>query len=135
MRLLDKGIVVDLGDEVEGFVPVSQLGLEEEIADPAGLFVEGDALELKVLESDPINRRIVLVVTAAPATEQRIASGQLESTGSAEASAEAAAETADMSVEEAAVAGAPMDAEEKNAADESAPDDAEAGDGAEVDKP
>jgi small subunit ribosomal protein S1 len=63
VRLLDKGVVVDLGDDVEGFVPISQLGVEEELEDPAMKFVEGDELDLKVLESDPINRRIVLSVT------------------------------------------------------------------------
>ena len=63
VRLLDKGVVVDLGDDVEGFVPISQLGVEEELDDPSMKFVEGDELNLKVLESDPINRRIVLSVT------------------------------------------------------------------------
>jgi small subunit ribosomal protein S1 len=71
VRLLDKGLVVDLGDDVEGFVPISQLGVEEEIGEPADRFVEGDRLELKVLESDPINRRIVLSVTGAPGVEER----------------------------------------------------------------
>ena len=37
------------------------------------MFMEGDRLELKVLESDPINRRIVLSVTAAPGIEERAA--------------------------------------------------------------
>jgi len=73
VRLLDKGLVVDLGDDVEGFVPISQLGIDEELGDPADLFVEGDRLELKVLESDPINRRIVLSVTDAPGVEERAA--------------------------------------------------------------
>jgi len=63
VRMLDKGVVVDLGQEVEGFVPISHLGVEEELEDPAAKFVEGDHLELKVIESDPINRRIVLSVT------------------------------------------------------------------------
>jgi len=73
VRLLDKGVVVDLGDDVEGFVPISQLGAGEELDDPAKRFLEGDRLELKVLESDPINRRIVLSVTAAPGVEERAA--------------------------------------------------------------
>ena len=73
VRLLDKGLVVDLGDDVEGFVPISQLGVDEELGDPSDLFVEGDRLELKVLESDPINRRIVLSVTDAPGVEERAA--------------------------------------------------------------
>jgi small subunit ribosomal protein S1 len=63
VRLLDKGVVVDLGQDVEGFVPISHLGVEEELEDPAAKFVEGDQLDLKVIESDPINRRIVLSVT------------------------------------------------------------------------
>jgi small subunit ribosomal protein S1 len=78
VRLLDKGLVVDLGDDIEGFVPVSQLGSDEEVGDPAEKFVEGDRLELKVLESDPINRRIVLSVTAAPGVEERAAARAAE---------------------------------------------------------
>jgi small subunit ribosomal protein S1 len=65
-RFVDKGIVVDLGGDVEGFVPASQLGVEEPLEDPSEYFVEGQDLELKVLESDPVNRRIVLAVTVVP---------------------------------------------------------------------
>jgi small subunit ribosomal protein S1 len=100
VRLLDKGIVVDLGDDVEGFVPVSQLGIEEEVADPAECFVEGDRLELKVLESDPINRRIVLLVTAAPGVEDRIAAEAAAAEAAPEADAEGAAPE-ELAVEEA----------------------------------
>jgi small subunit ribosomal protein S1 len=88
VRLLDKGLVVDLGDDVEGFVPISQLGTDEELADPAERFVEGDRLELKVLESDPINRRIVLSVTAAPGVEERAAARAAEPAPEPEAEAE-----------------------------------------------
>ena len=65
-RLLEKGVVVDLGDDLEGFVPISQLGVEEHLDEPADRFSEGDPLELRVLETDPINRRIVLAVVGAP---------------------------------------------------------------------
>jgi small subunit ribosomal protein S1 len=78
VRLLDKGLVVDLGDDVEGFVPISQLGVDEELGEPADLFGEGDRLELKVLESDPINRRIVLSVTHAPDVAERAAAKAAE---------------------------------------------------------
>ena len=27
LRLMDKGVVVDVGNDIEGFVPMSQLGL------------------------------------------------------------------------------------------------------------
>ncbi len=70
-RFVDKGIVVDLGGDVEGFVPASQLGVEE-IADPSEFFDEGEDLELKVLESDPVNRRIVLAVTVVPERKARV---------------------------------------------------------------
>jgi small subunit ribosomal protein S1 len=63
VRLLDKGVVVDLGEDVEGFVPVSQIIEGQEIQSPNDVLVEGHKLKLKVMESDPINRRIVLQVT------------------------------------------------------------------------
>ncbi len=66
VRLLDKGVVVDLGEDVEGFVPVSQIVEDREIGNPSEVLREGDELELKVMESDPINRRIVLQVMALP---------------------------------------------------------------------
>lgn len=65
-RLLEKGVVVDLGSELEGFVPISQLGVEAAVTEPADHFDEGHQLELRVLETDPINRRIVLAVVDAP---------------------------------------------------------------------
>ena len=65
-RLLEKGVVVDLGSDLEGFVPVSQLGMGAPAAEPADHFDEGQQLELRVLETDPINRRIVLAVVDAP---------------------------------------------------------------------
>ncbi len=58
-RILDKGLVVDLGNDVEGFIPISQVTrktsqpLEQE-------FNVGDLLELRVIECDQENRRIVL---------------------------------------------------------------------------
>ncbi len=65
-RLLEKGVVVDLGSDLEGFVPISQLGVESPASEPADHFDEGHQLELRVLETDPINRRIVLAVVDAP---------------------------------------------------------------------
>jgi len=65
-RLLEKGVVVDLGSDLEGFVPISQLGVDAPITEPADQFDEGHQLELRVLETDPINRRIVLAVVDAP---------------------------------------------------------------------
>jgi len=67
-RLQDKGVAVDLGDDVEGFVPVSQLGVTG-LQNPADVFGEGDELEMRVTEVDAGNRRIVLEVTRVPKFE------------------------------------------------------------------
>lgn len=67
-RLQDKGVAVDLGDDLEGFVPLSQIGVTG-LQNPADLFAEGDALEMEVSEVDPDNRRIVLNVTRVPKLE------------------------------------------------------------------
>jgi len=63
LRLLDRGVIVDLGDEVEGFVPTNQLG-KPEITRPIDAFNEGDEIPLKVIEFDRSGKRIVLSVDA-----------------------------------------------------------------------
>src|SRR5438034_1350990 len=68
LRLMDKGVVVDLGHDIEGFVPMSQLGIPD-IQNPADAVKEGQAVELKVLEVDPIHHRIVLAATGWPKDE------------------------------------------------------------------
>jgi small subunit ribosomal protein S1 len=65
VRLMDKGVVVDLGNDIEGFVPISQLGIPN-IENPGDAVKEGQVLELKVLEVDPIHHRIVLAVIGYP---------------------------------------------------------------------
>ena len=64
-RVQEKRVVVDLGDDIEGFVPTSHSGVEEEEKLPE-YFRAGEALELKVIESDAANRRIVLEVGTLP---------------------------------------------------------------------
>jgi len=70
VRVQDKGLVVDLGDDIEGFVPASHSGVEEgeEIED---FFDPGDPLELRVMESDAANRRIVLESSTIPERKER----------------------------------------------------------------
>jgi small subunit ribosomal protein S1 len=60
-RLLDKGVVVDLGDEIEGFVPISQLGVDN-LTKPGEGFKEGDEIPLSVMRVDSDQHRIVLSV-------------------------------------------------------------------------
>jgi len=70
VRLMDKGVVVDIGNDIEGFVPLSQLSpTGENVNSPTDLVYETMKLELRVMEVDPIHRRIVLGVTAIPAEQ------------------------------------------------------------------
>jgi small subunit ribosomal protein S1 len=63
---MDKGVVVDIGNDIEGFVPISQLNAGHPVASPADIAFETMLLDMKVLEVDPIHRRIVLTVTNIP---------------------------------------------------------------------
>jgi small subunit ribosomal protein S1 len=64
-RIQDKGVVVDLGDDIEGFVPASHSGVED--ADRLEeYYAEGDPVDLRIIESDAANRRIVAEVTEKP---------------------------------------------------------------------
>jgi small subunit ribosomal protein S1 len=62
-RILDRGAVVELKDDVEGFVPLSHLGIEN-LKRPAEHFDVGMDVPLKVIKIDPQNKRIVLSVSA-----------------------------------------------------------------------
>jgi len=61
VQLLDRGVVVRLDDEIEGFVPQSQLGWEE-MENPGDIIRVGDELPLRVIELEASSRRIVLSV-------------------------------------------------------------------------
>src|SRR5690606_6232929 len=54
LRPVDKGMVLDLGDDIEGFAPVSQMGLAPD-QDPEQAVVEGQIVVARVLEVDPIH--------------------------------------------------------------------------------
>src|SRR4026209_2191902 len=67
VRLMDKRVVVDIGNNIEGFVPLSQLSVTgKTVNSPADVVYETMRLEMRVLEVDPIHRRIVLGVTNIP---------------------------------------------------------------------
>jgi len=63
IRVIDRGLVVELDGEVEGFVPTNQLG-KENMDKPAETFNEGMQIPLKVIEFDRPGRKIVLSLTA-----------------------------------------------------------------------
>jgi len=61
-RPLERGVVVEMEEGVEGFIPVSHLG-DRSIKKPIEHFEEGDMLPVKVINIDHDGRRIVLSVT------------------------------------------------------------------------
>ena len=66
LRPVDKGIVVDLGDDIEGFAPVSQMGIGPE-QQPEDVVVESQEVVAKILEVDPIHHRVVVAIIDYPA--------------------------------------------------------------------
>ena len=139
-RVQEKGVVVDLDDDIEGFVPTSHSGVEEEEKLPE-YFRAGEPLELKVIESDAANRRIVLEVTTLPermdvpepppeeeGVDESEADGQPEAAESGDAP-EASPEEAE-GPEAAADDETEADAVEATAEEESDEDTAEADEGA-----
>lgn len=62
-KVMDRGVIVDLDGEVEGFVPTAQLG-KKDLNDPTGVFNEGEQIPLQVLEFDKNQHKIILSVAA-----------------------------------------------------------------------
>jgi len=60
IRILDRGVVVALENDIEGFVPAFQMG--QDVKKPADAFDVDDELPLKVVEFDKDQRKIVLSV-------------------------------------------------------------------------
>jgi small subunit ribosomal protein S1 len=61
VRMLDRGVVVELGDGLEGFIPVSKLTMEY-IKVPSDAFKVGDEVPATVTEIDQNNRKLYLSV-------------------------------------------------------------------------
>lgn len=119
LRVQDRGVVVDLGDDIEGFVPASHSGVE----DPDRLneyYRPGETVPLIVRESDASNRRIVLEVTEVPERRQPPEPEEPESEEGAEGAEEASAGSDDDAPE--------ADAAESSDEDAGDADDADAGD-------
>jgi small subunit ribosomal protein S1 len=62
-KLMDKGVLVKLEEDIEGFVPIEHLG-KPEITKPQEAFSEGEMLPLRILEFDRPQRKIILSVAA-----------------------------------------------------------------------
>jgi len=60
-RMLDHGVIVEMGDDLEGFVPLGHLAIPK-LDKPQYYFREEEKLDLKVIKMDVENRRIVLSI-------------------------------------------------------------------------
>ena len=132
VRLMDKGVVVDLGNDLEGFAPMSQLGVAD-VSDPVEAVRPGQPLDVKVLEVDPIHHRIVVAVIGYPEfdesellpPEEPEAADEQSDEGSAESAAgEVAGAEESAPAEDAARAEEAAPAEDAAAGKESAPEEA-----------
>ncbi len=59
-RLLDRGMIVNLSSEVEGFIPLNQLG--QNVNHPSNIYKVGDKTPAEVSEFDLESRKIILSV-------------------------------------------------------------------------
>jgi len=69
VRLADKGVVVDVGNDIEGFVPQNQINVPLQFTELDEVIWEGMTLDMTVNEVDPIHRRIVLSVHNIPSEQ------------------------------------------------------------------
>ena len=60
-RILDRGLVVNLNSDIEGFIPLNQLG--EEVNHPSRIYKAGDKVPATVVEFDLEGRKIVLSIS------------------------------------------------------------------------
>jgi len=60
LRMLDRGLIVDLGDDVEGFIPLKELA--QNVKHPVMVYNEGDKVTAEVIEFDMDGRKIVLSI-------------------------------------------------------------------------
>jgi small subunit ribosomal protein S1 len=58
VRLIEKGVIVELPDDVDGFVPISHLA--KQVNKPADGYQVDDTIELRVIEFNKENKKIVL---------------------------------------------------------------------------
>lgn len=63
LKVIDKGAIVLVDEEVEGFIPAGQIGIEN-MAHPGEHFQENDILDAKLTRIDLANHRMVLSVKA-----------------------------------------------------------------------
>ncbi|GIS80533.1 MAG: hypothetical protein CM1200mP14_20990 [Gammaproteobacteria bacterium] len=77
VRIDEEGLIIDLGDEVEGFISLSNAGIEEdEVLDE--YYLPGDSVSVRVTDSDPQIGRLTLRSLKPPIRRLRRKSKKLE---------------------------------------------------------
>jgi small subunit ribosomal protein S1 len=71
-RLFDRGAIVDVGEHIEGFIPISQLGVDD-LKKPSEAFLPNEDLKMKVTRVDVPNHRLLLSVKAWLADQDDVA--------------------------------------------------------------
>ena len=84
VRIEEEGLTIDLGDEVEGFISLSNAGIDEDEALDE-YYLPGDTVSVRVTHSDSADRKIDLEITDTPdkkapeeVEEARVAAAALE---------------------------------------------------------
>ena len=84
VRIEEEGLTIDLGDDVEGFIALSNAGIEEDEALDE-YYLPGDTVSVRVTHSDSADRKIDLEITETPdkkapeeVEEARVAAAALE---------------------------------------------------------
>ncbi len=72
VRMIDKGVIIELPSEVDGFVPISHLA-KPNLTKPADGYAVGDSLELVVIEFNKDNKKIIL---SEKLTKEQLAEGE-----------------------------------------------------------
>ena len=88
LRPVDKGIVLDLGNDIEGFAPVSQMGIGQD-QNPEDAVVLQQQVIVRILEVDPIHHRVVVAIIEYPEdgipSPEQVAAAVAEAARAAEA--------------------------------------------------
>ena len=134
-RLQDRGVVMDLGDGVEGFVPGSHAGVAANALDD--YFEPGDTVSLRVISSDASDRRIVLEVVEAPKRRTKHTGDEPDESDESAGADESAGTDEPAGADQPAGADEPAEADQPAGADEPAEADQPAGadEPAEADQP
>ncbi len=124
VRLIEKGLLAELPDGVDGFVPMSQLA-QENMSKPAEHYQIDDVLELTVIEFNKENKKIVLSErkSGGQAKAKREKAKAVEAD---EAAVEATESPAEQPAAEEPVAEAPVDEADATPAEEPAVEEAAA---------